>query len=85
MNKPEKNNQADMDMLFEKARKVFSTGMVNMIESQGLCIIEGKREGSMIYGTDGKSYIDCYTSEGTYNLGRKNPSTGGSVQMGRKF
>jgi putrescine aminotransferase len=73
MNKPEKNNQADMDMLFEKARKVFSTGMVNMIESQGLGIIEGKREGSMIYGTDGKFYIDCYTSEGTYNLGRKNP------------
>jgi putrescine aminotransferase len=73
MNKPEKNNQADRDMLFEKARKVFSTGMVNMIESQGLGIIEGKREASMTYGTDGKSYIDCYTSEGTYNLGRKNP------------
>ena len=73
MNKPEKNNNADKDMLFEKAAKVFSSSMVNMIKSQGLGILEGKREGSFVYDTEGKSYIDCYTSEATYNLGRKNP------------
>lgn len=73
MSTPEKNNEAVKDMLFEKAARVFSSGMVNMINSQGLGIIEGKREGSFVYDTEGKSYIDCYTSEGTYNLGRKNP------------
>ncbi|HEY9162627.1 MAG TPA: aminotransferase class III-fold pyridoxal phosphate-dependent enzyme [Desulfomonilia bacterium] len=73
MNKPEKYNNTDKDMFFEKAAKVFSSGMVDMIKSQGFCFLENKREGAYVSDTDGISYIDCYTSEATYNLGRRNP------------
>ncbi len=61
------------EILFEKAAKVFSRGLVKAIKSRGHDFIETNSEGSFVYDTDGTRYIDCFSGASTYNLGRKNP------------
>ncbi|HEY3364117.1 MAG TPA: aspartate aminotransferase family protein [Symbiobacteriaceae bacterium] len=39
----------------------------------GLDIIEGRREGARVWDVTGRSYIDCITSAGSFNAGRRNP------------
>ena len=63
---------SDKDQLLEDAKKLFSKGMVQQLESQGLDFIEEGREGAFIIDSEGNRYLDCYTSGSTYNLGRKN-------------
>lgn len=58
--------------LLKTAGQVFSKGLVSALAEKGLDILEGERAGSTVRDTDGRSYIDCYTSAGSYNLGRNN-------------
>lgn len=44
-----------------------------VLKAAGLDIIEGKREGAYIWDITGKKYIDCITSAGSFNVGRRNP------------
>ncbi len=39
----------------------------------GLDIIEGRREGARVWDTTGQAYLDCMTSAGSFNVGRRNP------------
>ncbi len=39
----------------------------------GLDIIEGRREGARVWDITGRPYIDCITSAGSFNAGRRNP------------
>jgi len=39
----------------------------------GLEIIEGRREGALMWDVTGAEYIDCITSAGSMNVGRRNP------------
>lgn len=39
----------------------------------GLEIIEGRREGALMWDLAGAQYIDCITSAGSMNVGRRNP------------
>lgn len=39
----------------------------------GLDVIEGRREGARVWDITGRSYIDCITSAGSFNVGRRNP------------
>ena len=39
----------------------------------GLEIIEGRREGARMWDLTGAEYIDCITSAGSMNVGRRNP------------
>jgi putrescine aminotransferase len=39
----------------------------------GLDIIEARREGARVWDLTGRSYIDCITSAGSFNVGRRNP------------
>jgi acetylornithine/succinyldiaminopimelate/putrescine aminotransferase len=39
----------------------------------GLEIIEGRREGALMWDVTGTEYIDCITSAGSMNVGRRNP------------
>lgn len=64
--------QSDKKGLFATAEKVFSKSLVKMIQDQGNGFLEEKREGSFVYDEGGNFYLDCYTSAGIYNLGRKN-------------
>jgi putrescine aminotransferase len=44
-----------------------------VLKNAGLDIIEGKREGASVWDITGKKYIDCITSAGSFNVGRRNP------------
>jgi putrescine aminotransferase len=44
-----------------------------ILKNAGLDIIEGKREGASVWDITGKKYIDCITSAGSFNVGRRNP------------
>ncbi|RLB40076.1 MAG: hypothetical protein DRH12_10615, partial [Deltaproteobacteria bacterium] len=39
----------------------------------GLDIIETRREGPYVWDASGRRYIDCITSAGSFNVGRRNP------------
>ena len=67
-----KKSRSVQDM-FKAAEEVFSRGFVQAARKRGHGFLEGKREGSYVYDTEGKRYLDCYTSGGSYNLGRRNP------------
>ncbi|MDP2862557.1 MAG: hypothetical protein Q8N95_07180 [Desulfobacterales bacterium] len=44
-----------------------------VLKNAGLDIIEGRREGACVWDITGKKYIDCITSAGSFNVGRRNP------------
>jgi len=44
-----------------------------VLKNAGLDIIEDKREGAAVWDITGKKFIDCITSAGSFNVGRRNP------------
>lgn len=46
---------------------------VRTLKSAGLDIIEGRREGAVVWDVTGRRYIDCITGAGSFNTGRRNP------------
>lgn len=44
-----------------------------ILSQAGLGVIEGRREGSRVWDLTGEAYIDCVTSAGSFNAGRRNP------------
>lgn len=46
---------------------------VRILAHAGLDIIEARREGARVWDLSGKAYIDCITSAGSFNAGRRNP------------
>ncbi len=58
--------------LFAQARRVFSGSYVDMLQATGHDIIEQEGSGSFLIDGEGRRYLDCYSSAGTYNLGRRN-------------
>ena len=59
--------------MLERAGRVFSTGLVDILKSRGHDFFEIDCEGSYLFDASGNRYLDCFTSGATYNLGRKNP------------
>ena len=57
---------------WDRARKLFSSALVDRLESRGAAFWEDKREDSRIFNEKGEGRIDCYSGAGSYNLGRKN-------------
>ncbi len=73
MKKATTEKKGTVDDLFKAAEGVFSRSYVQMIRERGHGFLEGRCEGSFVYDAEGKSYLDCYTSGGAFNLGRRNP------------
>lgn len=73
-NKPESINRVENQSirLIADAQKIFGKGFVQNLKARGMEWVESRREGMRVFDADGKSYLDCYSSAGTYNLGRKN-------------
>ena len=46
---------------------------VRVMRAAGLDIIEGERSGAWVTDVDGTRYLDCFTSAGSFNVGRRNP------------
>jgi len=74
MKKAVSRKQTGRDDLIATAKRVFSKGYVDTVQEVGHDFLEAGREGSYIFDDEGKRYLDCITSAGTFNLGRKNPA-----------
>jgi putrescine aminotransferase len=74
MKKDKATKQVHKDIIFQEAEKVFSKSYVKMIRDKGHDFLEQEGDGSCLIDSEGNRYIDCYTSGGTFNLGRKNPA-----------
>jgi putrescine aminotransferase len=46
---------------------------VRVLKAAGLDIIEAKRSGPWVWDVDGAKFLDCFTSAGSFNVGRRNP------------
>ncbi len=46
---------------------------VRILRAAGLDIIEAYREGPWVWDLDGRRFLDCFTSAGSFNLGRRHP------------
>jgi len=46
---------------------------VRVMRAAGLDIIEAQRSGPWVWDLDGRRYLDCFTSAGSFNVGRRNP------------
>jgi putrescine aminotransferase len=74
MKKDKSAKQLQKDTIFQEAEKVFSKGYVKMIRDKGYDFLEQEGAGSCLTDSEGNRYLDCYTSGGMFNLGRKNPA-----------
>jgi len=46
---------------------------VRVMRAAGLGIIEAQRSGAWVWDLDGRRFLDCFTSAGSFNTGRRNP------------
>jgi putrescine aminotransferase len=46
---------------------------VRVMKAAGLDIIEAKRSGPWVWDVNGAKFLDCFTSAGSFNVGRRNP------------
>ena len=67
--------------LLEEARRVFSGSYVDLLREKGHDFLEEEGAGSGLSDSDGAHYLDCYTSAGTYNLGRRNETIAASFKQ----
>jgi putrescine aminotransferase len=69
---PEDLTKIKQAALADFARYV-SPQKARILRSVGLDIIEDRREGASIWDLTGRQYIDCISSAGSFNVGRRNP------------
>jgi len=46
---------------------------VRVLRAAGLDVIESQRSGAWVWDRDGRRFLDCFTSAGSFNVGRRNP------------
>jgi acetylornithine/succinyldiaminopimelate/putrescine aminotransferase len=46
---------------------------VRVLKAAGLDLIETERAGAWVRDADGRRFLDCFTSAGSFNVGRRNP------------
>ena len=46
---------------------------VRVLKAAGLDLIERERSGAWVTDIDGRIFLDCFTSAGSFNVGRRNP------------
>jgi len=74
MKKTSKSTMPFNEDYFRQAEKVFSVSYVNMLRAKGHAFLEQGYAGSYTHDAAEGSCLDCYTSGGACNLGRKNPA-----------
>jgi len=70
--------------LLDDAARVFSRGYVDYLKSEGLGFIERGGAGSCLMDSSGREYIDCFTSAGTFNLGRGSSELMDALKLGAR-
>ncbi|MEN6472780.1 MAG: hypothetical protein ABFD81_02100, partial [Syntrophaceae bacterium] len=74
MKKTSKSTMPSNEDYFRQAEKVFSVSYVNMLRAKGHAFLEQGYAGSYTHDAAEGLCLDCYTSGGACNLGRKNPA-----------
>jgi acetylornithine/succinyldiaminopimelate/putrescine aminotransferase len=46
---------------------------VRAMRTAGLDLVEGERSGAWVWDVDGRRFLDCFTSAGSFNVGRRHP------------
>ena len=46
---------------------------VRVMRTAGLDLVEGERSGAWVWDVDGRRFLDCFTSAGSFNVGRRHP------------
>ncbi len=46
---------------------------IRVLRAAGLDIVEAQRSGPWVWDLDGRRFLDCFTSAGSFNVGRRNP------------
>ncbi len=46
---------------------------VRVMRTAGLDLVEGDRSGAWVWDVDGRKFLDCFTSAGSFNVGRRHP------------
>ncbi len=46
---------------------------VRVLQAAGLDIVETQRSGPWVWDADGRRFLDCFTSAGSFNVGRRHP------------
>ena len=72
MNKSATQNAVSKEDIFRDAEKVFSISYVNLLREKGHDFLEQEYADTTLNDSDGNRYLDCCTSNGTFNLGRRN-------------
>lgn len=57
----------------EDFAKYVNPQKARVLKNAGLGIIEANREGALVWDITGEQYIDCISSAGSFNVGRRNP------------
>ncbi|UCD83947.1 MAG: aspartate aminotransferase family protein [Deltaproteobacteria bacterium] len=65
--------QEDKEKVLEKFSRFVNAGNVAAMNIVGLGIVEARREGAWVWDADGTKYLDCFSSAGSFNVGRRNP------------
>jgi len=63
----------DKQEALEKFATFINPQRVRVMKAAGLDIIEAERSGAWVWDADGTRYLDCFTSAGSFNVGRRNP------------
>jgi putrescine aminotransferase len=66
MTNSEKQHALDQFAAFINPQKV------RVMRAAGLDIIEAERSGPWVWDSDGRRFLDCFTSAGSFNVGRRN-------------
>ncbi len=67
------DNQALKRQTLEQAEKYLFPGRVRELQTLGVDLVIGRREGYRIWDLEGRELMDFHLNGGTYNLGHRNP------------
>ncbi|HDP81351.1 MAG TPA: aspartate aminotransferase family protein [Spirochaetes bacterium] len=62
------------DEIFARHEELFGPSGMQRLRELGHDLLEVRSGGAMVYGADGKAWIDCMSNAGTHNLGRRHPA-----------
>jgi acetylornithine/succinyldiaminopimelate/putrescine aminotransferase len=64
---------ADRQQALEDYGTYLSPQKVRVLRAAGLDLIEAQRSGPWVWDLDGRRFLDCFTSAGSFNVGRRHP------------
>jgi len=65
-----RETQEQVGAAMKEMAALFSPGHVEALRELGHDFLEGRREGSLLWDTQGRRFIDCSSGSATFNLGR---------------